>query len=549
MEKKNSMDIAAIILIAAIVLYHLSPLFDHQLKHDFPYGMMASDTFQHQTRAESIKLMDNYKWEAPWIVAGFTDNPGFYQPIMYHLGVLLSHLAGLETYDTAYYVIIFLLMLGMIGMYVLIRKFHPLVAFLSIPLMSLVFMQQPTIGLTWGHWPSIAAQGFLIGFLFSIMFHKEKGWWVIEGILLVGIFLAHSSEAIFAVIVLVIAAVILLVKGEWNKDDIASLAKAALLAGVISFWYGIIFWNTLRLMEPLRFIPLPAWNNPISLYLKDFGIILIVLVIGMALAAITAKKKLHVPLLFSYIFIVLGYTNYIGFGKRSFQFRMLWPVYLSLFFGIALYSLIQALDKKARPIAAIGISLLFIFLFIGPVHAKALPHTVIFNGPGLMDQQHWDAFEFIQENTPKDASIYFLYGDMYSQNAVLRNAERTHYQIDNDDYIASIQNATLRGDFLGIIRGDSHGVSYTYRKGLLEFGHYKTELGDDYFYKNYDICTMDYVVLDTASRQPVIAKYNTLIANEMVQHGTHQIVFNNGIVAILKNIKKGETCIEPKKLA
>ena len=76
-----------------------------RLQHDFPYGYLASDAFQHQIRAESIKDAGNYRNEASYIVMGIKDAVGYYPPVLYHLSVILSHLSGLEVYDTFYFIV------------------------------------------------------------------------------------------------------------------------------------------------------------------------------------------------------------------------------------------------------------------------------------------------------------------------------------------------------------------------------------------------------------------------------------------------------------
>src|SRR3989338_1153682 len=61
---------------------------EHRLKHDYPVGYAASDSYQHQSRAEAIKEMGQYRNEAPHMMAGLTDVVGFYPPVLYHVAVL-----------------------------------------------------------------------------------------------------------------------------------------------------------------------------------------------------------------------------------------------------------------------------------------------------------------------------------------------------------------------------------------------------------------------------------------------------------------------------
>ena len=56
------------IVFGALLFLGISNLWDHRLQHEFPYGYLASDTFQQQTRAEGIKDAGNYKYEPFYIV-------------------------------------------------------------------------------------------------------------------------------------------------------------------------------------------------------------------------------------------------------------------------------------------------------------------------------------------------------------------------------------------------------------------------------------------------------------------------------------------------
>ena len=85
-----------------------------------------------------------------------------------------------------------------------------------------------------------------------------------------------------------------------------------------------------------------------------------------------------------------------------------------------------------------------------------------------------------------------------------------------------------------------------YLKSFLNIGlHQIEEEGSVLWGANYfNICTFDYHVFDKASRQPVLAQYNVLIANDMLAKGS-QLAFENEAVVILKNTA-GDDCIEER---
>ena len=151
-----------VLIFSALLLIGNANLWDYKLSHEFPYGYLASDAFQHQARAEAIKDAGNFRFEANYISHGFENAVGRYPPIIYHLAVIFSYLTKLEVYDSIYFIVFFLASLSAIIMYFVIKGLNKNVALLSLPLSLLIFSSPNYIGFTWGHWPSMLGQFFLI---------------------------------------------------------------------------------------------------------------------------------------------------------------------------------------------------------------------------------------------------------------------------------------------------------------------------------------------------------------------------------------------------
>ena len=67
MTKIDMEKIILLIFFAAILFLGPGVLFDHKIKHDFPFAYSASDAFQHQVRADAIKDMGNFRYESSYI--------------------------------------------------------------------------------------------------------------------------------------------------------------------------------------------------------------------------------------------------------------------------------------------------------------------------------------------------------------------------------------------------------------------------------------------------------------------------------------------------
>jgi len=550
---KNILESLFLILIFCTLLWtSVATLWDHRIKHDFPYGYMASDTFQHQVRVESIKLMGNYKFEAPYIVAGYNDNPGFYMPIMYHLGVIFSYLTGLETYDITYLMLFIFGSLTPIMFYVIIKRFNTKVAILSLPFSILLFSRAPYTGFTWGHWPTIISHFLLIAFCFSVINLNLDKFYFLFAVLLSGVFMTHSSEAAYGMFfVFLFFGVNFLIYKKIEFSKLKKLALGMLIFFVLSFYYLIVFKNTwLVIGGGYSFSVMPRWEGSIAFYLPDFGILLVFLVIGAIASIFFFKKKKFEPTLIGITLLIFGLANYYGYPRQAFDVRILWPVYFSFFIALGLYVLLRLLIKVDLKLS-LAISVVILILLNIDTGIAWIPHTERYSSPGIMNKYEWDMYKWFQSNVDS-GKVLFFYGDSYGQNAILRNTHLPPYMVSTKYFVSALQNKTVKRYYRMSLLGDHHGVNYVYRKSFFEYGSHarEEESKDPNYYYGWmgDICDFDYYVFDKASRQPVLAQYNILIAKELLKAKWIKPAYDNELVIVLQNNKLGEDCLNETKI-
>ena len=553
---KIKVDLEKILLLVflAVILF-IGPgvLFDHKIKHDFPYAYFASDSFQHQIRAEAIKDMGNFRFEAPYIMKGFEDVIGLYPPIIYHLATLLSYSAGIEVYDSIYFITLFFAIVASLIMYFIIKNFNKTVALISLPLSLLIFASPQATGFLWGHWPSILSQAFLILLFWSIMRFDLNKSYLIMAIALSAMFLTHTSEAIFGILFLAIFFGVKLLAKKISKKDIKKISIAISIFFVVSFYYIIIFLNTWAKAQPFSFAIQPIWNGNPGFYIAGFGLLLIPMILGMVFS-LSKLKELHVCMILGFTMLLAGFLNYIGFGLRSFQIRFFWPIYLSIFLGFGIYVLFKFVIKKWNFIYTSVLFVVFIILFVGIVKLPILKQTEVqvipyipnvdsASSSGIMNQFHWETLNWIADNTKKEDVVYFFYGDIYGQDALLRNSKRIHYQVDPEGFIQVLQERKIKQEYLTEFPGDTGGTM-SRRISFFKFeGHSEPR---DFHFGSKDICNFDYYIFDKVSRQEALAQYNILIAQEMLKNENINAVFENQVTVILKNNNKGADCIEER---
>lgn len=543
-EIKIDLEKIFLIVFFAVFLYIGNGILsDNRLQHDFPYAYLASDAFQHQVRAQSIKDAGNYKNEASYIALGIEGVVGYYPPVLYHLSVMLSYLSGLEVYDAIYFLVFLFAAMAALLMYVVTKQFNKNAAIIALPISFLVFSGGLYSGFTWGHWPAIASQFFLVGvFWYTSRINLEKSY-IFLGIFFGACAMTHTSEAFFAAVYLTL---FFIASSIISRKLELKIIGNIIIGGVISFaitaYYLVIFNGVWVPRQPFEFSSSVTWDNP-TMYLSDFKILLLFMILGFILSLFFIKKS-TVPAIASFSMLLIGSGNYFGFREKAFQLRFLWPVFLSFLVGFGIYWALKLIIKEWKLHYSVAVSVL-IALAILVQSVPYIPHYSKMQTNGLMDTYHWEIFKWIEKNTEKTSKIYFFYGDIYSQDALLRNSKRNHYQVVPQDFADAINKREIRIFYDTELPGDSGGGA-PYRESFFSFRFLLSEIPAENFSGKKDICNFDYYVFDKLSRQPVLAQYNLLIASELKNKGADK-VFENQISIIMKNNKQGADCIENKK--
>ncbi|HLC65147.1 MAG TPA: hypothetical protein VJI46_03430 [Candidatus Nanoarchaeia archaeon] len=538
------------VFIALFLYFGPGIVFSHSINHAYPWAIQASDAFQHQARVESIKAMGNYYNEASWISAGFDDAVGFYPPLMYHAAILFSNLGGMETYDGLYLFVFLSVLLSILLLYICIKRFDSVIAILSLPLTFLLFSVAenhvgPLQSFTFGVWPAFIGHLFLIALLWALLNIELERSYILLALVMSGMALGHTSELIIGILFIAVYLVFEYVIRQLSVSKLKTIIIAGGISFLVSLYYLIIFKYTWAYVQPFKFEVQSTTSDP-TLYLADLSILLAVLGIGLILAIISFAKKRHLVLLFSFFALLVSFSNYIGFGRHAFRIRAFWPVYLAVFFGFALYYGGKLLVKEWKELYAGAASLLMIALILAGI--PLIPQLPLEPAGSIMDQYHWDMFDWIKSNTEKEATIFYFYGDIYQHNALLRNSERRNVEINRNEYIEALQSGNLNRFMNATIHGDGGGVWYAYRDGLFDYGYHLTEKGRDYFYGQKDLCGFEYYVFDKGTSiqqlQPLI-EANMAIAQTYANAGMEG-VFQNEVVLVLKNNNVGGDCFAQK---
>jgi hypothetical protein len=540
MNKENLIEIVFIALLFTFLLY-IGPgeVFQHKLSHDKPVQYGATDGFLYAMLTNHVKETGNFRFNPFYSTAGFNDSIAYHPPMLMHIAAGFSYASGLNAYDSLSFIMGFFVLFAAFIMYWLIRSFNKKVAMLSAPVFVFLYVMKFLIGYVWGEALLLMGSFFLVA-LFFIMSQQLKYWWIPAGILIAATINTHTSETIwfygFAVFFLGIKLITKQLQKHELKFWLKQLGFATILAVILSLNFLIIFYNgyykitgesysSFRAISPEEFgaIQVPP--------LYDFHwLVLLPILAGVILALFYLKKNANPALIASGFMFLIGMTNYVGLHYRAFQARFLWPIYLAVFFGLTAYTILRQIWKGSILVPAIiGIVLAGIFAnaYYSHVH------------PDVIRDTQWQAFKWVEQNTPERSKTLFLYGDGYSQS--IRLVKRMVHQVDGNDYarfLTSLPNQTLKIEPVMM-----EEMKYIHRNGLFNFGYYSYELNMTPGFVPMDICGFDYYVVDKASAySPQFAQANVQLGNVLMNHNM-TLAYQNDQVAIIKNTNLGGDCL------
>lgn len=541
MKKETIIEIIFLLIFSGIMLWiGLADSWGHKIEHDFAYSYLASDTFQHQTRAQWIKDAGNYKYEAPYYSAGLTKIVGFYPPIFLHLTVLFSHSSGLEVYDVILFLTVFFAIIGAIIFYFILANWNKQIAILSMPLMTQIFtIREARIAFYWGHWPALIGDFFLVASCWMLVNLDKKKSGIILGILLAGTALGHTAATVLTIIFIILFFAISLFYKKFTKEQLKQVIFAFAIFFIASIYFLIMFKQTWMAVHKLQLNIVTDWvAGGGFVKLADFGNSIIIMALGLIFLLLLKQKEKFFQMLLGIFSIFAGLTNYVGFSLRAFNFRFYWPILLSIFFGTGIYKLTKLIIKNLTTLKSAIISMAIIALLL---NYNYHPTGQI---EGIMNPYTWQTINWIKDNTKEDAKIFFFYGDPYDQDASLGNTKRRSTRVEITDLGKSIQNKIIERNYPTKELIES-GTQLPYKKTMFSYGLVGFEDKNVTGRKIRDLCNFDYYVFDKAGRAQILVQLNQIIASTFAKEN-FTVEFDNPLSVILKNPNPGGNCLGAK---
>ena len=541
-----------LILVFGILLFlGFGGLFSRQLVHDFPQGTIANDAFYKYNRAHYLIESGNFKYQEWYTAEGRKDTDQDDAPLTYFLTAIYSLNSGIPDFDTYQFLGILVKILSVFVMYLIIRKLNKKIALAAIGITGFIFIKNNFISFHYG-WIPITLAGSLIVFVIWILLSSELEYiWIILGLALAGVMLTHLSEFWYTILIVGLYFCYLLLINKLNFKILKNPLLALIIFIPTTLYYlPVSLRQFFSLASSDTGIVLSAFRIPTFpiTVLKDFGFFLPLIIVGIILSAYYCLKdkekfKFLVPIL---TITAVSFLPLFNFSDRIYQIRFFWPVFFMLFFGFAIYfilnlNFIKKYLKHYSNEAMVIVSLLLLVLSINYYYAAPNPSSLIVN------QDIWNGMQWVQQNIPEnieDNSILVVHGDSYQQVGTFLMFGRIIYQIKDEDYLAKLNTGQVSKNY--VIRKFIHGYDYFKRTGFFTFEPIKLgkpEWEETRGWEETDLCSFDYYVIDKPSRFPQVTAYNLKIRETLLKNNNFEEVFSNSWYSILKNNNPGADCL------
>lgn len=531
--KEYTLKYSWITLVITLILIFLllNPIFfKSKVVHNAPQGYLAGDSYWHLAYITYLNEKGYYT-EEPGFTTGY--NPSSINtmepPLFFYAAAAISWAMGIPAYDASVLLLFLAVACAVCALYLLASRLHRLLPYFALPPVILLAVFPFYSGISWGFWKFYLA-GTMLFVSIAILLLTEKNFKqsVLLGLMLCSLIITHITMALYLSIVIAFSYIYDLIYDRWPiKKALKELLYPA-LAGIIGFGLSIDYLIEFYLARIAgNSIISSATNVGYTLYGANPYVSHLGIIFWIALAGITAgalfvgsddrrKRKI---IIVSLMFFLLMLGPLVGYD-RIYQFRLLWPLYIALCFGLAFLLPAKFLGEKLSPFLAIAVFIgLSAYLFISN---SQMTVEIGDNTYSLVEPPYWEAIAML---SGESGAKVFLIDPTLTQSAVTYNIYQYVRYLDQADYLSN--NSVLGSSNYNCVPPNK------IRTGFLSF--VDNTISGPYCQKDHmELCKFDYFLLHTALSDQ--AQYNWLVEQLRILQGMNLSVYwQKPEALILKN--------------
>lgn len=542
-------------IFALLLILPLGTYLGREIEHPAPLTLISADHFIIFSMVDAAYGQGHYRYLPSYLNLGFEKTLTHITPGIVTLPALIASATGIPVYDALEFTYGMLFALLVIPFSMLFAPAQPLVRILALALLPLLFKRNFIYAI------GAANYGFILGtfllFAFILLYYtpalKRS---LTMAILLAGLFISYPPQFFFALVFLLIACGIELFRAKNRWMALCALSRTygttALLVILLSSVYLIIF-----LVGSFTAVGLPAGGyafrsgsaaavNPYLLVSATHLPLPLLILICFGALVLLRTPFPHTGVLF--LLLILSNLNYSSFLPtleiRAFQYRFLWPITLSLFFGVAIFTLLKRLSAgrlSARTIHVIGIGICC--LTAVALLSSTLPREEYRTRTITPDQ--YAAFQWLEQHSPTDAQVLFLYGDGYYQSSVA--LKRIHATLPPEEMLRLLRANFSDAEVTVTFPRESSAVMKVFNSSRIQsiaaVGAARLRA-----WSNRSICDFDYYLLDTSTVKQEqgadqLIDFNAQFAKRAAAQPALSTIYQNSQTLIFQNRQRGERCV------
>ncbi len=551
--------LAVVVLSLAAFVLMVFPFVQNLDSNVVPISL-TYDNYYHPLMSKAVHDTGQHRVYAPHRAMGITDAVLADPPLPYSIPATVAMLTKAPVYNVFAIIAVLFQIFMCLGVYALARRhFNPSLALFALAIALIpatsAWLFQYTIGFT----TSLEAFAFVPFILLMLMYVYDRKSLLasaLAGAALAVQLMIHGPIECAYVYVFISAAMGVMwwrTRKKWLPLSWVVMSASAGIFGL----YQYLLLKLLRLTGENIAGTLLA-GNPIPDYfpMPELGWVLIGLaIIGGIVLALRLIQRKATPaqttlLIFVIMMIGISLSFLIGVdGSRTMrQYYNAYPL-LALIPAAGIYALSRLLKSKISEKAFrwvdLAIIAVILFLSFSPTFAGLKGVA----GSGMATPQRWQALDWVRENTPADARVFYLFGfehefEMLSERVVYKGDFGLGFTQKNIVALCSQQYpetyAGQWGAAFSARPGKVNGtLEYPSRKGLLNFPFatlYRPGTTTPIASVNDEVplSAVDYVVLQYKGTQadPCMAYF----INESANRG-HNVVWKNDQFAVLEVAK------------
>lgn len=435
------LPLAALIIVAFLVVNPY--LFQNSLDSPSPNSYLASDAYYHLAYIVDVIKVGNYNYESLFYTGYSEEKVSPVEPplVVFYIA-FLSNLLGVPPHVAALFGLLLSLILAISTVYIILKRYSSAWSIVFLPLTLFLFIHPFSALITWGFWKACTMYFILVTCL--IIFVSKLNWKKVPLLIVIASSLILASPALLPYFLILFVLKLIIEKSELKKNFYL-LAASGITTLIVTVHYFLNYALARTHIGENKIMNMLGVQKGYELYganvyTSHFGIWWYIALVGFVYALIYLFQNYNhretynfkTILLFS-LFFVIFLLPAIGV-TRIYQFRLLWPLFVAVFVGLAIYlGLTFAKKVKSFPIEW-GAVIVSAILTIGMLNYLPFSKT----NQSITTDEQWDAYMYLHYQTPQNSTLLIV-DPTPNQIGVKFSADRRLYFYSSDEFIKADQ--------------------------------------------------------------------------------------------------------------